>query len=185
MRNVSYLLIMSLGFAAAACGGGGDGKSSGTAKKAGPKEPKKLTTKPANAQPKEMGTTVKAPGGSGGQSLSVPGGETVQIYEWQEAIDESGNEAECAGAFTDDGSAVVACSPLVDTCDDGSELDADLLIAYDASQGYGAFAIVGSDLCGEGYDLIGCTFDDAGNIGDCGTGSVDGSDIYIDSGSGE
>jgi len=176
MRNFSCLLAISL---LVACSDSPH-KAGGQAKKAGPKHPKMLTTKPSNATSAGTASSVQPPNGTGnGQSLSVPGGGTSDTFSWQAAIDDSGSQAQCVGAFAADGSAAVACGPLTSTCDDGSELDAGLLLFFDAGQNQGAFAIVGSDLCGEGYDLVGCTFDGDGNIGDCGTGDIANDQIEI------
>ena len=51
-------------------------------------------------------------------------------------------------------------------------LEAGLLVFFDASQSAGAFVLVGSDLCGQGYDIVGCAFDGDGNVGDCGIGNI-------------
>ena len=171
MRKFSYILVSSI--CSIACSSNGGGKPSTNAKK-GPKQPKMLTQKPPAATAAGMGSSVKPPAGAGASTaaLKVPGGSPVALFAWQTAIDSSGQQADCVGGFATDGSAAVACGPLVDTCDDGSPLEAGLLVFFDGTQNLGAFALVGSDLCGLGFDVIGCAFDGSGAIGDCGVGTI-------------
>lgn len=166
-------LLVSFALLFAACGGNNSNAKTGDqAKKAAPKDPKKLTSKPATATMMGTSTKVKAPGNTNAPSLGVPGGNEAQIFAWQADLTDSGYLSDCAGAFLENGSAVLACSPLIDTCDDGSEVDTAFLLAYDANQGLGAFALAGSDLCGQGYDVVACNFDNSGNVGNCGVGNI-------------
>jgi hypothetical protein len=169
MSKLTSMVVLSICFAACA---GNDKKPSGAAKK-GPKQPKALTQKPPTAMAAGTGSSVMPTGeGSNTAALTVPGGGDVALFSWQASIDNTGQLADCVGAFGSDGSAAVACGPFTDTCDDGSALDAGLLVFFDASQNVGAFALAGSDLCGSGVDIVGCTFDGDGNVGSCGAAAV-------------
>jgi hypothetical protein len=138
-----------------------------------------LTKKPADATSKGHGAKVSAPGDTNGNALAVPGGGDAELFAWQTDLTDSGDLSDCVGAFASDGSAAIACAPVYDTCDDGSQLDAVLLVYFDASQDAGAFALGGSDLCGEGFDIIACEFDGSGAIGTCGTGEIVGDHIDV------
>ena len=167
------IVLLCLALPLVACGGSSSNPSTtSNAKKAGPKNPKMMTSKPPAATSKGMASKVTAPGDDSGKGLMIPGGAQAEVFAWQADVAGNGTLSSCAGAFLSDGSAIIACSPLVDTCDDGSDLEAELLLAYDATQAKGAFAIAGSDLCGEGYDVIACDFDGSGNVGTCGVGNI-------------
>jgi hypothetical protein len=178
---VKQLILFSslLLVASAACTNGDKNKGGAGAKKLGPKNAKSLTSKPANGTDMGMGSSVTAPNDSSGKSLNVPGGSQVALVGWQDDVSGDGTQSSCIGAFTDDGSAVIGCAPLSGSCDDGSTESDEFYLAFDGSQNAGAFAVVGSNICSSGLDVVACGFDGDGNIGACGAGDISGSTIVV------
>ncbi|MGE0871032.1 MAG: hypothetical protein AB7P03_20880 [Kofleriaceae bacterium] len=160
----------------AACGGSDDKKPS----KVGPSDPKGLAQRPPNATPMGSATSIAPPNGGPSVSTAQPGDTGDEMFCWQEDIDENGSDDDCCVIDDDEtGSLVLACAPYEDTCDDGEDLSAAILVIVH-EDGSGTFALAGSDLCGSGADLIGCDFDSDGEVGACGACVIDGDDLICE-----
>jgi hypothetical protein len=181
MRSASCLVVVVLLAACTASTETGHSPAGRDARKVGPASPLTLTTKPTTAVLTGPDTFVEPPTGGGLlHRLLVPGEGTLDTFTWPATIDTSGSQAECFGAFAADGSASIACGPFTATCANGTEIQSGaLFLDFNVRNQIGAFAIAGSNLCGDAFDLMGCTFEGNGSVGSCGSAEIAGDHIDI------
>lgn len=170
MRKWSLLSIVL----AAACGGGDSKKP---ASSPGPKDPKGIAGKPANATP--MGMRKQAGTGAFTISTEQPGDAGDPFFAWQEDVDEDGTPNSCFSVEDDENKFVYAwCEGYADTCDDGSAVTATLFVVVEGD-GAGSFGLAGSNVCGLG-NIVGCEFDASGEITVCGACTAGGGELVCE-----
>jgi hypothetical protein len=99
---------------------------------------------------------------------------------WTGDIDENGSDEECCAVEDDEtGVSVGWCAPIDVDCGDGAADETAFIVVVDSS-GAGAFGFAGDDVCGSGTQLLGCEFDESGELTACGACTVAGEGIVCE-----